>query len=187
MRPCAKKSDTLPILKLQAKAAIGLTIVYHYLIPSSSCSFLGGQMPLRRRALLLEAAAAVSSPFIAVRGDARCRQPRRPQRHYTSKPIVMVDSGHGGKDPGCIGVHGIEEKTIVLCPRIAARTGVTRIGPARHSVSTTVSSGPSRPAGTSSDHAICGQRVCHDSINCRSAWDSPICSRTNGRRRSNMR
>jgi len=72
-------------------------------------------MPLRRRALLINAmAAAVASPFTTTRVEARRRLLRHPRRHYKPKSMVMIDPGHGGKDPGCIGVNGIEEKTIVL-------------------------------------------------------------------------
>lgn len=31
-----------------------------------------------------------------------------------SKPLVLIDPGHGGQDPGTIGIGGIEEKNVVL-------------------------------------------------------------------------
>jgi N-acetylmuramoyl-L-alanine amidase len=32
----------------------------------------------------------------------------------THAPVIVIDAGHGGRDPGCIGKSGIKEKTIVL-------------------------------------------------------------------------
>lgn len=36
------------------------------------------------------------------------------QLAYLKKPRIIIDPGHGGKDPGAIGVHGIKEKKITL-------------------------------------------------------------------------
>lgn len=37
----------------------------------------------------------------------------KPERSY-HKPVVVIDAGHGGKDPGAIGVNGTREKDVVL-------------------------------------------------------------------------
>jgi len=42
--------------------------------------------------------------------QAPAQAPRPPQ----SQPVIAIDPGHGGRDPGAIGVDGIQEKDIVL-------------------------------------------------------------------------
>ncbi len=36
------------------------------------------------------------------------------KRNLSSQPVVVIDPGHGGKDPGCVGRYGIMEKNINL-------------------------------------------------------------------------
>ncbi len=63
----------------------------------------------------LPAAAALQVAVKSGRPDREDGQPRR--------PLVMLDPGHGGPDPGAIGLRGISEKDVVLAvaQRIARR------------------------------------------------------------------
>jgi N-acetylmuramoyl-L-alanine amidase len=39
---------------------------------------------------------------------------KQAEREPGSKPVIVIDAGHGGIDPGAIGVNNVSEKTIVL-------------------------------------------------------------------------
>ncbi len=77
-------------------------------------------MSLCRRVLLRHALATLSVTCAApAAGRARHRPHRaRPTDHTRAPhhplPLVVIDPGHGGKDPGCIGHGGTEEKTVML-------------------------------------------------------------------------
>ncbi|OPZ76450.1 MAG: N-acetylmuramoyl-L-alanine amidase AmiC precursor [Alphaproteobacteria bacterium ADurb.Bin438] len=43
------------------------------------------------------------------------------KKEVTKKPLIVIDPGHGGKDPGAIGVSGIKEKVITLSAGLELR------------------------------------------------------------------
>lgn len=54
---------------------------------------------------------AAEAPFA---GAAPPAKPALVRAVSTSGRRVLIDPGHGGKDPGCIGLHGTKEKDVVL-------------------------------------------------------------------------
>ncbi len=71
--------------------------------------------------LVLDIAPTMRDDFVASMrpsaGDAprvASRPPPLLSRPPNAKPVVVIDAGHGGVDPGAIGVSGVYEKTLVL-------------------------------------------------------------------------
>jgi N-acetylmuramoyl-L-alanine amidase len=76
-------------------------------------------MPLGRRHLLTKCVPGLlaSANF----ADAKMPSGNTVKSRSRTRPIVMLDPGHGGKDPGCIGLHGTEEKMIALSATLELR------------------------------------------------------------------
>ncbi len=73
-------------------------------------------MPFRRRILLRHALIGACLGWAMPTGALARRRHHhtRTHHHARKRPVVVIDPGHGGKDPGCISPSGTEEKTVVL-------------------------------------------------------------------------
>lgn len=80
---------------------------------------------LSRRALL--AAAALSGGLSL----AAAPPPKRPPRGARRLPLVVLDPGHGGKDPGAIGVSGTYEKHVAFAAALELKRQLERSGRCR--------------------------------------------------------
>lgn len=66
---------------------------------------------------LIPANAPAATSGASVAGLGVCpKPPQLPERrrNYDPRPLVVLDAGHGGVDPGAIGVNGVREKDITL-------------------------------------------------------------------------
>ena len=91
---------------------------------------------LSRRALL--AAAAAGSIAAGASGHARAKPvlpalpvPPIPRRAARPLPLVMLDPGHGGKDPGAIGVSGTYEKHVAFAAALELKRQLEQGGRCR--------------------------------------------------------
>jgi N-acetylmuramoyl-L-alanine amidase len=54
--------------------------------------------------------------------------PKAPPRHDRVKPLILIDAGHGGIDPGAASIGGLKEKGVVLAVANALRAKLASSG-----------------------------------------------------------
>lgn len=80
-------------------------------------------MILSRRGLLHHGLVVTSlTAFGLAPGPAALAASRRRHVQRLPRPLVIIDPGHGGKDPGCIGDHGTHEKNVSLAIGLELRS-----------------------------------------------------------------
>jgi len=70
-----------------------------------------GFLPLIRKA---QGRSATRTPRVSMRVPAPSRSPRPRVLGEEGRPLVVIDAGHGGVDPGAIGAGGLREKDATL-------------------------------------------------------------------------
>lgn len=68
---------------------------------------------------------AASTPFVAAPARAPLEMPGRNSRRRT----IVIDPGHGGQDPGAVGVSGVREKDVVLDAALKLQAALHAKGP----------------------------------------------------------
>ena len=81
-------------------------------------------------ALLLTAAAPAPLPAATPAEPLRCPGPQVPRRPFTALHRLLIDPGHGGGEPGTIGVAEIAEKHIALLISKRLRDRLRELDPA---------------------------------------------------------
>jgi len=116
--PVAVKESFL----VQALDGRGVRLVVD-LVPTTRAAFLRSARGAERRAATTATAMATPRPA----SFPYPRPPRKPQLFH-AKRVIVIDPGHGGKDPGAIGRSGAYEKHVTLTAAREIRDALERMG-----------------------------------------------------------
>ena len=134
LAPSIKGPDFKPnssVLRVRMRQQDANTVAI-YILPASQVSF--GRLDVRgdKLSLLLQRTNAVKPPVVLppipqpnpiagakprpvpVPAPAKPKPNPAPKPAPTGRIVVMIDPGHGGKDPGAIGIGGLREKDVIL-------------------------------------------------------------------------
>jgi N-acetylmuramoyl-L-alanine amidase len=85
----------------------------------------------RDKALVLELRPGGGPAFARMAAARTLASSSHAQRPIASLPLVVLDPGHGGKDPGAIGAHGTHEKRITLAVALELKRQLEASGQCR--------------------------------------------------------
>lgn len=69
------------------------------------------------------------TPKQTAKNDKKNTEPQQPQQQpQKRRPVIMVDAGHGGEDPGAISPNGLKEKDVVLTISRLTKTKLESLG-----------------------------------------------------------
>jgi N-acetylmuramoyl-L-alanine amidase len=126
MRGCLSLVLLGPVLYSPASVAKTTHVTHHHVAASSarhaSAPTKHARQPLASRHSTTHASTRQAHH---VAGRKRIIEPARIQ---TDRPLIVIDPGHGGSDPGAIGVTGTEEKTITLATAQELQHTLSRSG-----------------------------------------------------------
>lgn len=83
--------------------------------------FGGAPLPPKPVTVPTPGPAPVASPFAT-------STPPSPVVAQNDKPLIIIDAGHGGQDPGALGLHKTREKNVTLSFAKALKEGLLRTG-----------------------------------------------------------
>jgi N-acetylmuramoyl-L-alanine amidase len=110
------KIASASMTRVGGSKAIKLAVV---LVPIDAAAFGTGTGPGRT-------AASSSSPEASAEGARAANLEAKRKAH--GKPVVVIDAGHGGIDPGAMGANNVSEKTIVLAVAQQLKAALDKTG-----------------------------------------------------------